>query len=188
MALGVSSASQVGSGKVQQMDTLQAIKTKHAVRQFSEQPVPDDVMRQILDAGRRSQSSKNTQPWQFIVVRDRQRLIALSKLGDYAQHLAGADFAVVLIGEQGELWNGFDWKSFDIGQASSYLQLAAWELGVGSCIATIYKADEARALLGIPANHTVSAALSFGYPAANWQPAKMGGRRDLDEVVKWETW
>src|SRR5262249_50674614 len=112
------------------MNVEQAIRSKHAVRRFSDQPVPDDVIHQILDAGRRSQSSKNTQPWQFIVVRKRETLVALSKMGDYAAHLAGANFAVLLVGEQGELWNGFDWKSFDIGQASSYLQLAAWELGV----------------------------------------------------------
>src|SRR5829696_3528978 len=106
------------------MDTLKAIKTKHAVRQFSDQPVPEDIIRHILDAGRRSQSSKNTQPWQFIVVRDRQRLEALSKTGTYAGHVAGAAFAVVLVGTQHS-----DWNSFDLGQASSYLQLAAWDLG-----------------------------------------------------------
>jgi nitroreductase len=170
------------------MDVLQAIQTKHAVRKFSDQSVPDDVIRKILDAGRRSQSSKNTQPWSFVLIRQRETLVALSKMGDYAQHLAGANFAVLLVGEQGELWNGFDWKSFDIGQASSYLQLAAWELGIGSCIATIYKADEAKALLGVPANHTVSAALSFGYPATDWVNAKMGGRKPLDETVHWEKW
>lgn len=170
------------------MDVLKAIRTKHAVRQFSDQPVPDDVITQILDAGRRSQSSKNTQPWDFVVVRNRETLVALSKLGDYAGHLAGANFAVLLVGQAGQLWNGFDWKSFDIGQASSYLQLAAWELGVGSCIATLYKADEAKALLGVPADHTLSVALSFGYPAADWENARMGGRKPLDELVRWEHW
>jgi nitroreductase len=172
----------------QKMDTLKAIRSKHAVRKFSDQPVPDEVIEKILDAGRRSQSSKNTQPWQFIVVRKRETLVALSKMGDYAGHLAGANFAVLLVGYQGELWNGFDWHSFDIGQASSYLQLAGWELGLGSCIATIYKADEAKALLGVPAERTLSVALSFGYPALDWENAKMGGRRPLDDVVRWETW
>ena len=170
------------------MEVHDAIRSKHAVRRFSDQDVPEDVIRQILDAGRRSQSSKNTQPWEFVVVRSRETLVALSTLGDFAGHLAGANFAVLLIGETGQLWNGFDWKSFDIGQASSYLQLAAWELGVGSCIATIYKADEAKALLGIPTDRTVSVALSFGYPAADWENAKMGGRKPLDEVVRWEKW
>ena len=114
--------------------------------------------------------------------------MALSKLGDFAGHLAGANFAVLLVGVQGTLWNGFDWKSFDIGQASSYLQLAAWELGVGSCIATIYKADEAKTLLGIPEDRTAAVALSFGYPSPDFKPAKMGGRKSLDELVRWEKW
>lgn len=170
------------------MNVNQAIHTKRAVRLFTDQPVPNDVIRQILDAGRRSQSSKNTQPWEFIAIRSRETLTALSKMGDFAGHLAGANFAVLPIGEPGQLWNGFDWKSYDIGQAAAYLQLAAWDLGVGSCIATMYKADEVKKLLGIPAEKTASVALSFGYPSPDFKPAQMGGRRPLDEVVRWEKW
>lgn len=165
------------------MNVLDAIRDKRAVRQFSDQPVPDEVIRQILDAGRRSQSSKNTQPWSFVVVRDRQMLEALSKTGTYAGHLAGAAFAVVLVGATDSQWN-----DFDLGQASSYLQLAAWELGIGSCIAALQQEDDARALLGIPAETSAYAALSFGYPAADFIPAKMGGRKPLDEIVHWEKW
>lgn len=164
------------------MDVLEAVRTKHAVRQFRDEPVPDDIMRQILDAGRRSQSSKNTQPWQFIVIREREQLVALSKTGTYASHLAGAAFAVVLVGAERSHWN-----SFDIGQASAYMQLAAWGLGVGSCIATLHNEDAARALLGIPAESGLFLALSFGYPAPDWTPNK-GGRKKLDDVVRWETW
>ncbi len=164
------------------MDVLKAIRSKHAVRQFKDQPVPDDVIQQILDAGRRSQSSKNTQPWEFIVIRERAQLEALSKTGTYAGHLAGAAFAVVLVGDaHGE------WKSFDLGQASSYLQLAAWDLGVGSCLATLHQEDAAKEVLGVPADHSAMVALSFGYPADDWTPNK-GGRRPLDDVVRWEKW
>jgi nitroreductase len=164
------------------MNVQDAIRSKRAVRQFRDQPVPDEVIRRILDAGRRSQSSKNTQPWSFIVVRDRQMLEALSKTGTYAGHLAGAAFAVVLVGDaRGE------WKSFDLGQAAAYLQLAAWELGVGSCIAALHQENDARALLGIPPEASAYAALSFGYPAEDWKPNK-GGRKSLDEIVRWEKW
>lgn len=164
------------------MNVLDAIRKKRAVRQFRDQPVPDEVIRQILDAGRRSQSSKNTQPWSFVVVRDRQTLQALSKTGTYAGHLAGAAFAVVLVGAQESRWS-----DFDLGQACAYLQLAAWELGVGSCIAALHQEDDAKALLGIPAEASAYAALSFGYAAENWQPNK-GGRKPLDEVIHWEKW
>lgn len=165
------------------MNVLEAIKTKRAVRRFTDTPVDEDTILAILDAGRRSQSSKNTQPWHFVVVRDRETLKALSQTGDYAGHLAGAAFAVVLLGESERAWN-----MFDLGQAASYLQLAAWELGVGSCIATIYEPDKARAILGAPPEVSCNVALSFGYRSPEDKPAKMGGRKPVAEIVHWEKW
>lgn len=165
------------------MNVLEAIRSKRAVRQFKDQPVPEDVIRQILDAGRRAQSSKNTQPWQFVVVRDRDSLLQLSRTGDYAGHLAGAAFAVVLVGSIDDYWIGFD-----LGQAAAYLQLAAWELGIGSCLASIYEPDKARVILGIPAKMNVQVALSFGYPSEAFTPARMGGRKPLDQLIHWERW
>jgi nitroreductase len=165
------------------LDVLEAIRTKRAVRLFADKPVPEAVMLQILDAGRRSQSSKNSQPWQFVVVTDKGTLEALSKTGDYAGHLAGAAFAVALVGTKPGNWN-----SFDLGQAATYLQLAAWDLGVGSCIATIYDMDKGKAILGIPPELHFMVALSFGYPSPDHVPAKMGGRKPLEELVHREKW
>jgi len=107
------------------MDVLEAVRTKHAVRLFEDKPVPEDIILQILDAGRRSQSSKNTQPWQFIAVRDRETLKALSKTGDYAGHLAGAAFAVILLGEVKR-----DWTMFDLGQSAAYRRSAVRPLAL----------------------------------------------------------
>lgn len=165
------------------MQVSEAIRTKRAVRQFTSDPVPEEIILKIVDAGRRSQSSKNTQPWQFVVVRDRARLEALSHTGDYAGHLAGATFAIALIGLQDTVWN-----MFDLGQSSSYMQLAAWELGVGSCIATVYHQDKGREILGIPSDRTFYLAISFGYPSPEFQPARMGGRRAVDDVIRWDSW
>jgi nitroreductase len=162
---------------------IDAIRSRHAVRQFDPRPVPDEVLHTILDAGRRAQSSKNTQPWEFVVVRDRDTLTALSKTGDFAQHLAGATFAVVLVGSAQTTWN-----SFDLGQAAAFLQLAATDLGVGSCIAAIYRPDEARQILNIPEGKNLFCAISFGYPAADFKPLKLGGRKPIDDLVHWEKW
>ncbi|MBX3065309.1 MAG: nitroreductase family protein [Anaerolineae bacterium] len=82
------------------MQVGDAIRTKRAVRQFSDQHVPTSDISAILNAGRRSQSSKNKQSWLFIVVKDRGTLEELSELGTFAGHLAGADFAVVIIGDK----------------------------------------------------------------------------------------
>ncbi len=107
----------------------------------------------------------------------------MSKLGDFAGHLAGAAFAIILVGSNESTWN-----SFDLGQAAAYLQLAAHDVGVGSCIAAMYQMDEAKQMLGIPANHSVFCAISFGYPSPQHSPAKLGGRRPLSDVVNWERW
>ena len=165
------------------MNVTEAIAKRHAVRQFSDQAVPEDVMLAILDAGRRSQSSKNSQPWQFVVVTDQALLEAMSKMGSFAGHLAGANFAVLLVGLQDTTWN-----NFDLGQAAAFLQLAASDLGVGSCIAAIYEPDAVRTLLGIPAGRTAYCAISFGYPAPEAKPYVMGGRKPVAEVVYWNRW
>jgi nitroreductase len=80
---------------------------------------------------------------------------------------------------------------FDAGQAAAYMQLAAWELGIGSCLATIYEPEIARQILGFPEEFHLRIALSFGYPLdeqALSRLASPGGRRPLAEVVHWETW
>jgi nitroreductase len=164
------------------MTVAEAIKTMRAIRQFTDQPVPEEDIRAILNAGRRAQSSKNTQPWQFVVVRDRATLARLAACGPYAGHLAGAAFGVALVSAQP--------TGFDLGQATAYMQLAAWERGIGFCIATMYEKEQARAVLGIPDDQYFDNALSFGYPApeAVQAPPPKGGRQPLDEIVHWERW
>lgn len=175
----------------------EAIRTKRAVRQFTEQSLPEDVAHAILTAGRRAQSSKNSQPWSFVVVRDRARLKQLSECGMYAGHLAGAAMGVAIVtaatAEGGTLSEQAErraWIMFDVGQAAAYMQLAAWELGVGSCIATIYEPEKARAVLGAPQDMRCDVAISFGYPdpSAIRPQASAAGRRPYDDVVHKEQW
>ena len=68
------------------------------------------------------------------------------------------------------------------------MQLAAWDLGVGSCIASIYEPHKARAILGAPDELQFDTAISFGYPAQVLAAPRAGGRKPLDEVVRWEKW
>jgi nitroreductase len=120
------------------MNVSDAIKYKRAVRQFQDKPLPRDVILAILNAGRRAQSSKNTQPWHFIAIQDKGTLKALSGLGTYAGHLAGAALGVAVITTSPEQRFSI---MFDAGQAAAYMQLTAWELGIGSCLATIYEPE-----------------------------------------------
>jgi len=167
------------------MNVLDAIRHKRAIRKFQDRPLPDDVLSAIVNAGRRSQSSKNSQPWHFVVVRERETLRALSTLGTFAGHLAGAAAAIVITTpDPASRWS----VMFDAGQSASYMQLAAWELGVGSCLATIYEPEQAQELLGVPAGWHIRAAISFGYAAEAQSPPKRGGRRQLADVVHYERW
>ncbi|HLO18292.1 MAG TPA: nitroreductase family protein [Anaerolineales bacterium] len=170
------------------MNVSDAIRLKRAVRKFQDKPLPEDVIRAILNAGRRSQSSKNEQGWQFIAIRDKAILKALSETGTYAGHLAGAALGVAILSPNPE---GKFQDLFDVGQAAAYMQLAAWELGVGSCIASIYEPEKAREILGFPPEWHLRIAISFGYPLDEKRLSdepKKGGRRHLEEIVHWDKW
>jgi nitroreductase len=171
------------------MNVLDAIRTKRAIRRFAPTPLPDEAVRAILNAGRRAQSSKNTQPWQFVAVTDRGTLERLSHTGDFASHLAGAALGVVLAAPDEP--ERREWLMFDLGQAAAYMQLAAWEQGIGSALATIYHPDQAQAILGVPGGWRCDVALSFGYPADQRDLSadpRPGGRKPLDEMVHRDRW
>jgi nitroreductase len=170
------------------VNVSEAIQLKRAVRNFRDEPLPEEVTLAILNAGRRAQSAKNMQAWHFIAIRDRGTLKALSGMGNWAGHLANAALGIVIITPPPETRFSI---MFDAGQAAAYMQLAAWEMGVGSCLATIYEPEKARQLLGFPLELEIHIALSFGYPAdasALNRPPQRGGRKPFGESVHWEKW
>ena len=173
------------------MNVWDAVHGKRAVREFDGRPVPQDLVDRIVRAGTRAHSSKNQQRWAFVVVRDRERLAALAKVGDYAGHLAGAAVAIALVTPDPHGSAEPLSVTWDVGGAAAQMMLVAWEEGIGSCPATVYDQELARELLGYPADRWCEYILSFGYPA---DPAKLsaplrrGGRRPLDDVVHEERW
>jgi nitroreductase len=170
------------------MNVSDAIRLKRAVRKFTPDPLPEEVILAILNAGRRAQSSKNTQPWQFIAITDKAILKALSECGEWAGHLSGAALGVaILTPDPGKRFQ----TMFDARQAAAYMQLAAWELGVGSCPASIYEPEKARQILGFPNAYHLRIALSFGYPQEGEimeKAPKKGGRKALNDMIHWQTW
>jgi nitroreductase len=172
------------------MDTWQAINSVRVVRHFEDRPLDPEHLDRILNAGRRTGSSKNEQRWAFIVVRDPDHLRELADVGRYAGHLAGAATAIALVRPEatGSRLVSFTW---DLGRAAQNMVLAAWELGVGSVPATVYDHNLASQLLGLPDDQRCDFLLSFGYPAdASVLTArnKPGGRVALEAVVHEERW
>jgi nitroreductase len=168
-----------------------AIRTRRAIRSFADRPLDPAHLERILDAGRRAGSSKNQQRWAFIVCRDRDRLRALSKVGPWAGHVAGAAVGIALMTPDPYRPDAPLSILFDLGQAAGNMMLAAWELGIGSVPATVYEHDAARAILGYPDHWRCEYILSFGYPADPGdltRPPAAGGRVPLGELVHEERW
>lgn len=170
------------------MEVADAIRLKRAVREFSSQPISKDDVLKILNAGRRAQSAKNRQLWEFIAIQDKDTLSALAQYATNAPHLGWATLGIaILTPHPSQRWS----VMFDAGQAAAYMQLAAWEMGIGSCMATIYEPEKARDLLGFPSDLHLRAAISFGYPedpsVITAAPHK-GGRKPLDETVHFDRW
>ena len=170
------------------MNVIEAIRTKRAVRTYRDDPLPDDVVRTILHAGRRAQSAKNDQPWNFLAIRSRATLGSLSATSPNLAFISGATLCVALVTPPPEQKQTI---LFDAGQAAACMQLAAWELGVVSCLGTVYELEKARVLLGIPEDRHVHLVVAFGYPRsddARPRRGRKGGRKTLDDVVHWERW
>ena len=173
------------------METWTAIRTKRMVRRFDDRPLTAAHLKRILDVGRHAGSSKNLQRWSFIVVDDRAQLRALAAVGPYASHVAGAAVAVALVTPDPHGPGAPLSVLWDLGIAAQNMMLAAWELGIGSCPATIYEPAMAKELLGYPDDQACEYLLSFGYPANPedlTRAPKAGGRRSLEEIVHRDRW
>jgi len=162
------------------------LRRLRAVRQFRPDPVPQEVVDGVLEVARWSGSASNKQPWEFVVIREREALQALARLEGYAGHLAGAALGIVLVmdGEQGQI----EQETFDEGRLSERMMLAAAAYGVGSSIGWFKgrgRAD-AKKILGIPEKKLVRTVISFGYPdeeARRARPKRAQGRKPLRELV-----
>ena len=169
------------------MQTWEAITSRRNVRSFADRPIPAPDLDQILEAGRRSPSSQNWQPWDFIVVTDRQQLRRLAGVWRGAGHVAQAAAAIAVIGPAAD--NPFGRAQFDLGQATMAMTVAAADLGIGSCHAGVADLALARELLGFPEDRDWILLLSLGYSADRpLAPVRNPDRRPFGEVVHRGRW
>lgn len=157
-------------------------------RRYRPDPVPDDVLHDILEVARWTGSSKNSQPWHFVVVRDPATLQRLSEIGAYTSFVAGATLAIAVVLDG--VNPGAEW--YDEGRAQERMMLAAKAHGLGSGTAW-YSGDEPRRqvneLLGVPEPNVVRSVVAFGYPLDPTRHKKasvQGGRKPLEELVRYE--
>jgi len=165
----------------------EAIRSRRNVRQYADRPIAGTDLDEILEAARRSPSSKNTQPWDFVVVTDRDQLSRLAGVWVGGKHVAGSAATIALITPAEAAAQGR--VQFDLGQATMSIMIAAAGLGVGSCHSAVGDQDLARELLGHPDDTTCHLLISLGYPAGRpLSPIQTPDRRALTDVVHRDRW
>jgi nitroreductase len=173
------------------MDAYKAIVTKRDTRAYSDDPIPNEVLNRIIQAGRMAGSSKNTQPVRLIVIRDREWLKEVATCGTFSQPLLGAQAGIAVCAAP----NGSD---FDAGRAAQNMMLAAWSQGIASCPTSIHDQACIREKLQLPQDvesettgrkgWRVVVILALGYPDPK-VPMGMGRKRvEMSELVHEERW
>jgi nitroreductase len=167
------------------METWDAIRARRNVRAYTRDPVSDEDLNRILEAGWRSPSASNRQHWDFVVVTDRAQLRELATVWQSAGHIAEAAAAIALVLPLPDVVL----DEYDLGQATYAMMLAAADLGIGTGHSSVGDHDKARAILGVPPTHDVVYLIGVGHPADRpLRPIRRPNRRPFDEVVHRGRW
>ena len=164
------------------MDVYQAIRSRRTVRDYKPDPIPEDLLRKILQCARWSPSSSNTQKWSFIVIRDRETLQKLGKIATQGPFIAQAPLAIAVVMDDAPR------PQLDAGRALQQMELMAWSEGVGMCFVGVRDAEQITAvkeLLGIPEKMELITLLPFGYRADVPKPPGTP-RKAMSEIIHWE--
>ncbi len=169
------------------MDVSEAIRERRSVRAFTDQPVEEEKLRQVLEAGRLAPSARNMQDWRFVVVRDPQLRAALAEAANGQEFVGQAPVVIAACAVQTAhvMSCGHPAHLIDVAIAIDHMTLAARALGLGTCWIGAFDQARARALLGVPDSGAVVQLLPLGYPA-EWPSARP--RKGLAEVVSYDGW
>jgi nitroreductase len=169
------------------MEVYQAIRTRKSVRSYRDQPVEQEKLDRILEAGRLAPSASNRQEWRFVVVRDpaKRKLLASAARQPF---VGEAPVLLVCCAETDHhrMRCGHECFLVDVPIAIDHITLAAVAEGLGTCWIGAFDAGEVRRILGIPSDIVVVELLPLGYPA---DPAPVEkSRRPVSEIVRYDSW
>ncbi len=162
-------------------EVIKLLKERRSIRKYQEREVPEDIIKGIIDCARFAPTAINIQPWEFIVITDKEMRKKIADITDYGKFIAEAPVCVAVFCK--------DTKYYleDGSAATTYILLAAKAYGLGSCWVAGDKknyAEDIRKLLEVPDGYKLVSLISIGYPAEN--PVK--GKRSLEDVLHRETW
>ena len=154
------------------LGTWEAIDSLRVVREFDPRPLEPWIVERILNAGRRTGSSKNRQRWAFVVCRDRGQLAQLATLGPWAGHLAGAAVAIALVTPDPRVADAPLSITWDLGRVAQNMALAAHSLGAGTCwlglIKLLMYLPKWRRLFGVRYPYRLNDVIGVGWPAGDY--------------------
>lgn len=168
-------------------DALEAVRTVRQVRQYTDGEVPADVLDTILEIARWSGSSRNTQPWRFIVVDDKQMLKNLSVLRENITWVADGALAIAIVLPEENAVH----EAYDAGRVTERMMIAARFLGYGAGTAWFGEPGreaKAKALLGVPEQMSCQSVVVIGPYETHKDPRAAGpkpGRKPIDELVSY---
>lgn len=165
----------MGLCKWEGMDVLEAIRNRIDIRDYADEPVADDIKRDILDAARLGSSGRNTQHWRFVLVQDDDELAELADRSPSGEWASKGDFAIAVLTKP-----EWDFHQIDAGKAITHMQLAAWDHGVGAGMYTT-DAEAVDDFLEVPETHELTGVVVFGYPKQEIQGIK--DRKPLSEIA-----
>src|SRR5271156_5498387 len=172
-----------------EMETWDALSARRNVRQYKPEPVPEEDLNRIAEAGWRAPSAKNRQGWDFVIVTDKAQLQELSTVWQGAGPIAGAAAAIACVLPVPPTDRRKVTDQCDVGQATMAMMIAATALGIGTGHSSVGDQDKAREILGVPDDYEVAYLLGVGYPADRpLKPIRKPNRRPFEEVVHHGHW
>jgi nitroreductase len=172
------------------METWDAVRARRNVRQYTDQPIPRPDLERVLEAGRRAPSASNWQPWDFVVVTDREQLVELAKAWPRGgAHIARSAATIAVLAATPEDQRKGELLQYDVGQATANMMVTAADLGIGSGHSAVADQKQAQRVLGFPPGYFAAYLIGLGYPADRpLRPIVKPDRRPFDEVVLWGRW
>jgi nitroreductase len=150
------------------MDAVEAILTRRSIRKYTAEPVSDELAKELLEAAMAAPSAGNQQPWQFVVIRDRQLLSEIPSIHSYSSMVPQAALAILVCGDR-QLARMPEYWVQDCSAATQNLLLAVHAKGLGAVWLGVYPREERvaafRQLLGLPEHVIPMALVAIGHPA-----------------------
>ena len=180
------------------MKFTDVVESRTSIRTYCDKDVEEDKVKYVLECARVAPSWANRQCWHFIVVRDKEKIKALSKTSIVNRWLRKVPIIIVACGDptSSGVNNNIDYFAVDVAIAMEHIILAATDIGLGSCWIAAFDEKKVKDVLEIPNRIRVVALTPLGYPAQKSGMsdktiklfARSKNRKNLNEIVRYEKW